>query len=276
MTAKVDGQPFVAGSPDLIFASQGLAGGYGISGLQSSPTSATIITITLANIRGPGTYPLGVGPQVPGGSAVLAISSAGWSSPMSGADGSITITSLSTTEIAGTFSFVVTASVNATPATRTVTDGDFRLRVKQLVPIGAIPDNAGSTLSFSANGTSYNGAFMQANASTLQQPGVLLIVNSTTNTRAFGFTLSNVTGPGTYTLGNTSTQTRSMNFSFVNNALANIWSSLGPGSSGSVVITSMTSTRIKGTFSAVLGPSPGTTTQGTTAITNGDFDIALP
>jgi hypothetical protein len=26
----------------------------------------------------------------------------------------------------------------------------------------------------------------------------------------------------------------------------------------------------------VLGPSPGTTTQGTTAITNGVFDIGLP
>jgi hypothetical protein len=196
---------------------------------------------------------------------------------MSGADGSITITSLSTTEIAGTFSFVVTASLSGTtPATRTVTEGDFRLPVKQLVAIGAIPDNAGSTLTMSANGSAFNGAFVQANLNTISgSPGQFLIVQSTNSTRGFGFTLSGVTGPGTYALGNTSTVTRQMQFSLVSNVLANMWSSVGPGSSGSVIITSLTATRIKGTFSGVLGPTPGTSSPGTATITNGVFDIGI-
>ena len=278
MTAKIDGSAFVAGNPSLSFANQAVAGGYVLSGLQSSTTAATIITMSLANIRGPGTYPLGVGPQVPGGSVVLAVSTAGWSTPMTGADGSITITSLSPTEIAGTFNFIVTASSSgATPATRTITEGDFRLPVKQLVTIGAIPDNAGSTLSTTASGATYNAAFVQANINTISgSAGNLVIVNSSNTARAFGFTLSNVTGPGTYALGNTPTVTRQMQFSFVSNVLANTWSSLGPGSSGSVIITSMTSTRIKGTFSGVLGPAPGFSSAGTATIANGVFDIGLP
>ena len=278
MTAKVDGAAFVASNPDLSPASQAAPGSYVILGLQGSTTAATIITISLANIRGPGTYPLGVGPQVPGGSVILAVSSAGWASPMSGADGSITITSLSTTEIAGTFNFSVTASLSGTtPATRNITEGDFRLPVKQLVAIGPIPDKAGSTLTMTANGSPFNGAFAQASLNTISgSPGQYLVIASTNSTRGFGITLSGVTGPGTYALGNTSTVTRQMQFSLVSNALANMWSSVGPGSSGSVIITSLTATRIKGTFSGVLGPTPGTTSTGTATITNGVFDIGLP
>jgi len=278
MTAKVDGAAFVASNPDFSPATQVTAGNYTILGLQSSTTAATIITLSLANIRGPGTYPLGVGPQVPGGSVILAVSSAGWASPMSGADGSITITSLSTTEIAGTFNFVVTASLSGTtPATRTVTEGDFRLPVKQLAAIGAIPDKAGSTLTMSANGSAFTGAFVQANLNTIAgSQGQFLVVSSSNSTRGFGFSLSGVTGPGTYALGNTSTVTRQMQFSFVANVQANSWSSIGPGSSGSVIITSLTATRIKGTFSGVLGPTPGFSSAGVATITNGVFDIGLP
>jgi hypothetical protein len=277
MTAKVDGAAFVASNPSLTSANQVTPGSYVFSGLQSSASVATIITVTLANIRGPGTYPLGVSPQVPGGSVILAVSTGSWSSPMSGADGSITISSLSTTEIAGTFNFGVTSLTGSTPPTRTVTEGDFRLPVKQLVAIGAIPDNAGSTLTMSANGSAFVGAFVQANLNTIAgSPGQFLVVNSTNSTRGFGFTLSGVTGAGTYALGNTSTVTRQMQFSFVSNVLANTWNSIGPGSSGSVVITSLTATRIKGTFSAVLGPAPGFSSPGTATITNGVFDIGLP
>ena len=278
MTAKVDGAAFVASNPSITSANQIAPGSYSFSGLQSSTTAATIITVTLANIRGPGTYPLGVGPQVPGGSVILAVATAGWISPMTGADGSITITSLSTTEIAGTFNFIVTASSSgATPATRTITEGDFHLPVKQLTTIGAIPDNAGSTLTMTANGSAFNGAFAQASLNTISgSPGQFLVIASSNSTRGFGITLSGVTGPGTYALGNTSTVTRQMQFSFVSNVLANTWSSIGPGSSGSVIITSMTSTRIKGTFSGVLGPAPGFSSPGTATIANGVFDIGLP
>ena len=79
-----------------------------------------------------------------------------------------------------------------------------------------------------------------------------------------------------YALGNTSTVTHQMQFSFVSNVLNSTWNSIGPGSSGSVVITSLTSTRIKGTFSGVLGPAPGFSSPGTATITSGVFDIGLP
>jgi hypothetical protein len=172
---------------------------------------------------------------------------------------------------------VTASSSGATPATRTVTEGDFRLPVKQLVAIGAVPDNAGSMLTMTANGSAFNGAFAQASLNTISgSPGQFLVIASTNSTRGFGITLSGVTGPGTYALGNTSTVTHQMQFSFVSNVLNNTWNSIGPGSSGSVVITSLTSTRIKGTFSGVLGPAPGFSSPGTATITNGVFDIGLP
>jgi hypothetical protein len=163
MTAKIDGSAFAANTVGSTTATQVLPGQYTLIGFQGS----TSLNFSLANIRGPGTYPLGVGPQVPGGSVIVANASGGWATVQSGADGTITITSLSTTEIAGTFSFVAGAQGTGS-GSKTVTDGDFRIAVKQLVPIGAVPDNAGSTLTATIGGVTWNAAFVQASLSTIQ------------------------------------------------------------------------------------------------------------
>jgi hypothetical protein len=274
MTAKIDGAAWAASNPAFINAVQSTAGTYVISGSQNSATQSVVMTITLANIRGPGTYPLGVGPQVPGGSVVLANTSTGWSSPMSGADGSITITTLNATQMAATFNFVVTGPAG----TRTVTDGNFNVAVRSLTTTGAIPDNAGSALTATIGGTTWNAAFIQGNVTTnaLFGPGQFFTIASTNSTRGVSITLSGVTGPGTYTLGNTGTVTRQLTVSNVTNPLANMWTSIGTGASGSVIITSMTATRIKGTFSATLVPAAGSTTVGNLVVANGTFDVGLP
>jgi len=183
---------------------------------------------------------------------------------------------VSSTAIAGRFNFTVTGLTGGATGTRTITDGDFSLNVKQLVAIGAIPDNAGSTLTATIGGTTWNGAFVQANVNTITgTAGNLVIIQATNSLRGFGITLSGVTGPGTYTLGNSGSVTRQMQVTNVLNPLSNIWSSIGVGSSGSVVITSMTQTRIKGTFSGVLGPAPGSNSPGTMTVANGTFDIGI-
>ena len=58
--------------------------------------------------------------------------SSGWSTIVSGSGGTITITSLTQDEIAGTFSFTAKGILNA-PATsiKTVTSGKFDLPVKK-------------------------------------------------------------------------------------------------------------------------------------------------
>jgi hypothetical protein len=277
MTAKIDGAAWGGGTASFVTAVQVLPGAYTISATQTSASQSITIAISLANIRGPGTYPLGVGPQVPGGSVILSTTTSGWSSPMSGADGSITITTLSATQIAGTFNFTVTGAVTGAAGTRTVTDGDFNAPITRTGTIGAIPDNAGSTVTVTLGGSTWNAAFVQGSVTTSSQTGggSTVTVASTNSTRGVTFTLTGVTGPGTYTLGNSGTVTRQLGVTNVTNPLANMWSSLGAGSSGSVIITSMTTTRIKGTFSATLAPAPGSTTTGNLVVSNGTFDVGV-
>ena len=192
---------------------------------------------------------------------------------MSGADGSITITSLTATQMSGTFNFVVTGSAGS----RTVTDGDFSVTVKALTTIGPIPDNAGSTLSVTLGGAPWNAAFVQGNITNSPLLGAgFLQISSTNSMRGVSITLSGVTGPGTYALGNTGTVTRQIGVTNVANPLSGMWTSIGSGASGSVVITTMTATRIKGTFTATLVPAAGSTTAGNLAVTNGTFDVGLP
>jgi hypothetical protein len=47
------------------------------------------------------------------------------------------------------------------------------------------------------------------------------------------------------------------------------------GDVGTLTITSLTTTRIKGTFTASLRPQPGTAATGTLTISSGTFDIGL-
>ncbi len=65
-----------------------------------------------------------------------------------GAAGSVTITSLTQTEIVGTFTFVANGILNApSTSTKNVTTGTFDLPVVAVQAVGPIPDNAGSTIS---------------------------------------------------------------------------------------------------------------------------------
>ena len=272
-TAKIDGAAWASLNPSLISANQVLPGEYTLGGFDASSTN---INFSMYNIRGPGTYPIGVGPQVPGASVIIANSSgAGWATPQSGADGTLTITSLSTTEMVGTFNFSATPLSGGATGTKTVTSGDFDVPVKQLVAIGPIPDNAGSTMSAAIGGASWNGASVFGSVQTSAFGGSTLVAGATNNLRGMGFTISNFTGVGTYALGNVNGVTREMHVANVANVLSNSWSSLGNGSSGSITVTSVTATRIKGTFSGVLGPFPGFSTVGTIAVSNGTFDIGL-
>lgn len=273
MTARIDGTAWAssAGS-ETVGVSLTLPGLYVLYGAQVGSASPYIIAISLYNIGGPGTYPLGVGPQVPGGSVVLSNATGGWATPQSGADGSITITSLTASQIAGTFSFTVNALTGSATGTRTVTQGEFMLPVKATGTVGALPDNAGSKVSATIGGAAWNAAGV---AGQLSLANKLLTVASSNSTRGLGISLSGVTGPGTYALGTSGGAARLITITGVASPSTSTWSSLGAGSSGSVTITSVTATRVKGTFSAVLGPAPGFQTTGTLAVANGVFDLGL-
>jgi hypothetical protein len=271
LRAKVDGVAWASEAGAERFGVPiSLPGLYSITGSKTSSGNNYTISIGLYNIGAPGTYPLGVGPQVAGGSAIISNAAGGWSTPQSGSDGTITITTLTASRIVGTFNFTANALSGSATGAKTITDGDFDLEVKPTGMVGALPDNAGSKVSATINGVPYNAAAVAG--SYLTTSGGILVVSSANNARSVGLSLGGVTGAGTYAFSN-GAPTRSLTISNVASSLSNTWSTLGAGGGGSVTVTSITATRMKGTFSATLGPAPGFPSTGTVTVTNGVFDV---
>src|SRR5678815_2774364 len=107
MTASIDGQAFSSSQlASASAASSSMVSVYTIIGARLlSGTTAQSISLSLYNIAGPGTYPLGVNSTNFGGIGTVAEGATAWTTPLSGAAGTVNITSLTPTRIAGTFSF---------------------------------------------------------------------------------------------------------------------------------------------------------------------------
>lgn len=273
-TAKIDG---VAWASDAGVERVGvpitLPGLYTMTGTKLGAGGYTIV-ITLYNIGGPGTYPLGTGVSVPGGNVLISTTAGGWRTPQTGADGSITITTLTSSRIEGTFNFTAVPFTGTVTGTKTVTDGSFALDVKPTGAVGALPDNAGSKVSATMNGTAFNAAEAGGSYSA-SNTGILSIVG-TNSTRGLSITLAGITANSVGTVALNAATSRTMTLSLINGSqAAGSFSSSVAGGSGSVTITSFTATRIKGTFTATLAAALAPAT-GTMSITNGTFDIGRP
>jgi hypothetical protein len=277
MTASIDGAAWAEDAAETSIVGARLVGPglYTVSGY-SSPTNITVL-LTLNTIRGPGTYPLGVNFGVPGGTAQVSNTTSGWTTRLSGAAGSVTITSLTQTEIVGTFTFVANGILNA-PATsaKNVTTGTFDLPVVAVQAVGPIPDNAGSTISGTLAGQPFTMATIavttgQTRNLTGQVTGTTLIFGGGNDTQGMGAAVAGVTGPGTYGLTNKSPAS-TMNASLTNGTVIQTWNSGTVEGAGSVTITSWSTTRAKGTFSATLPGAGG----GSAVSISGSFDVGLP
>jgi hypothetical protein len=238
-------------------------------------TTGYSIVLDLYNISGPGTYPLGVGISVAGGIATLSQVNAGWSTALTGVSGTVTITDLSDTHIAGTFSFTATPLSGGATGAKSVTAGSFDLAVKTSGNPGPVPDNAASKVSATLGGSAFNAANV---ASTYSSSSGTLGIAANTIGRSLTITLLSVTAPGTYTLPGTSgTNSIAMTGDGSDPGVC-CWGSAFSGG-GTVVVSAITATRIRGTFTATLKPAPGAQATGTVEATQGVFDIgyvALP
>jgi hypothetical protein len=231
------------------------------------------ISFSLNHIAGTGTYPLGTGSTVPGGGAVVSNALTGastWATPLTGADGSLTITTLTADRIGGTFNFTA-AGVASTTGTKTATNGEFLVPLTSVLGqvLGPLPDNYGSKISATIAGASFNAAHASG---TYFAANRVVTVQGSNNTRGFSISLNEVTGPGTYTLNTTRWVGTTLS---VSPTVVDGWRSDQTGGSGSVTVTSLTATRMRGTFTATLGPIPNTGATGTITIANGSFDIGL-
>jgi len=132
MSASIDGQAWAASQNGvLVTGSQQTPGFLTITGTQITGQDYIAVSLYLGFISGTGTYPLGVnqGTTPGGGGSVLIKNGATlniYAIDFTGDRGSVNVTTLTSTRIAGTFTFVAPPSLGSgAPGVKTVTNGTF-------------------------------------------------------------------------------------------------------------------------------------------------------
>ncbi|MSR21019.1 MAG: hypothetical protein EXR91_08575 [Gemmatimonadetes bacterium] len=176
------------------------------------------------------------------------------------------ITTLSATQMVGTFQFTTT-ELTGPASTKTVTQGVFDIPVSGTGGVVSATGNQGNSLTGNVGGT-----FVASSALATVAGGtpVLTIVGNN-GVRTVSISLGNMTGPGTYTLSATA-PSRTINVGGAPSIPLAAWMSELTGGSGSVIITSVTGTRIMGTFTATLISVPASGAIGNLAV-SGTFNM---
>ncbi len=274
-TAMVDGQAWTATASSLeAEVDANTPGTFLIEGTMS--TRVMVVQIIFYNLAAPGTYPMGVGPTVFGAVGQVATSDGTsgkvWTTSNSGAAGTVTVTALTPTRIAGTFEFVADPSFGAGgTAPRTVTNGQFDLTLPGTA-LPTVPANAGSRVSANLDGLPWNAGTVIAQYAS----GGLTIGGRNDDYQVSIFLLSIPAGPGTYTLSDTDFL-RFVDISPGDKGAPNgncCWT-LGTGITGTITVTSLTADRATGTFEVTLPPKTGTVATVPIEITAGTFDVGL-
>jgi hypothetical protein len=268
-SANINGQPWTADANTFtVIGNGGVPGALTISGVEVvAPTDYKSISISVSFIGATGVYPMGINIGTTAGATASMVVVSGNSTttyltPLSGAAGTLTITTLTASRMAGTFSF--SADLSPGPgAPVSVTNGSFDISI----PTGFTsvpPGNKGSTISASLGGTAFNAATVVGLGDLAA--GAFSLGGQTVTTSVSITTAAQITAPGTYNLG------AEVTMSVLDFVTADAWSS-GTGATGTVTITSIGNGRLVGSFDGVLvstamgGPS--------LAVTGGAFDVLV-
>jgi len=247
MSARIDGVNWQAATTQALnFA----AGQFEIAGVATHNS----ISLVLAHIAGPGTFPLGVSAEMVGGHGNVThspavLSDTSWTTNWVGFGGEVVISTLSATRIAGTFHFNAGRSVVG--STRTVTAGAFDLPVTGAGGLAA--GNTGHRFVGDIQGP------FQAYTTVFSWPagsGPTLSITAGSGMTNLSISVENVPGTGTYAL-DTLPPLRSITVVGRPGTPSGQWTSARPGGSGSVTVTSVTAQRIQGTFAATVAASAG-------------------
>jgi hypothetical protein len=120
MTAQVNGSAWTATITKRAFASKGLIT------VQGQDAANRIITIVV-RASSPGTYSLAQGNGI-GHNALYTVAPNSWGTALLGGTGTFTITSFTSTQVTGTFSFTAVSNVSGTAPVQ-VTSGQFDLPI---------------------------------------------------------------------------------------------------------------------------------------------------
>lgn len=267
MTARINGTSWSATQVQVGVVSPQIPGSITISGIKVSGTSTSSILLLLGFVGGPGTYPLGVNlASTPGGEGELLETSStsveNRGTPFSGGSGTLVVTTLSATQMTGSFEFVAEPILGSTfTGNKTITNGSFDITLP--ANFTSVPAaNHGSTVTAHLGATVFNGATVVG----IGSMGSYSFGGSTDSLDVSFVTATPVTTPGTYPF------LTGFNVTVTDFKKNHNWGGVS-GDVGSVVVTSVSSGRIAGTFSGTLH-SLGAMTADLT-VTNGSFDVRI-
>jgi hypothetical protein len=262
MSAKIDGVAWTANKK--LTVTQGAKGVYTIDG-KNTDASTIEIQLGLFNIGQTGTYPIGVGATIIGGFGILNVGANQWTSPMD-YSGTLVITEISATRIKGTFAFAVLPT-GAAVGLRNVTEGAFDLA---LTGTYSPPTDADGSSMVADTGTTQ---VLVAATIIGTYHDTTLNVSAITDRFTLSLFLKGIHGVGTYALSNVVPFRTVTLGAHLTTLPIDLWGGQ-PTDAGSVTITSLTATRIQGTFTATIQPTAG---PGATApvLVGGTFNLGM-
>ena len=269
-SATIDGQAWTADQLTLQVTSSAASPGYlVISGIKLNGTDYVGLSLVVGFIDGPGDYPLGVNQgTTPGGTGTVLVKSGAtidtWITDFTGASGTFTVTSRTGSQITGTFEFTAPPQIGGgASGIKTVTNGSFDLTLPAtFTPPTA--DDHGNTISATLNGQPWNGATVLG----VGDPGAGVFSWGGTTS---GISINLVTATAV-SAGNTYDQT-GVTIQASGSGANCCWGGLG--TVASLTITSLTATRVTGTFSATLPVIGGGSATDPLVITDGVFDTKI-
>lgn len=268
ISASINGQSWNALSNQIVAGpSSAIPGSIFFQGASlGNPGHA--VAIALGRITGPGQYPLGMNPGTGSGGIVTYTSGAqAFTTPLTGAAGSITISEISSDAVTGTFQLTATPLVGD-EAPVSITNGRFHVPLSSGFEV-APPEERGNLISLTFGGAA-TGQFVGGTVAAAGEPGTLMTFSGTNQTYTVIVALSSVSAVGTVPLQNTLPIRR---ISVQPSSGTGVWGN-NPNDSGTITVTSVTGGRIQGTFTGTLAPSQGAV--GNLQVTNGQFDIMIP
>jgi hypothetical protein len=269
LTFKVDGSSVTASS-----VAAGYAGGILSIGGGDSSRNITLGFALAPTSAGTGTYTLG---PLSGTNAQVYIGNpvAGWQAGVGFGSGTITVNSLTSTAASGTFSFsLVAVAGSGATGTKAITEGVFNVTFTA-VPSPPPTPSGGSTLSAVIDGVAWSSSLSRRATLT---SNLLAITGQDTNSRVITLVVPISAG---LQVPPSSAPTISLDFpgnlGVVGMVLgAQHWDNGFAGGAGSLTVTSISATRVTGTFTVTLVSNPLNVVPLPTAhLMNGQFDMTL-
>jgi hypothetical protein len=279
-SAKVDGAEWQSDSTKLT-GTAGESGMFTVTGFDSTRAVPLGVTLSLYNIDKPGTYPLGMGPTTIGGSVRITEGTSNWFSHATGGQsGSVVLTTVSSTRLAGVFAVTAgpyygsfpaartgnfpAARIGSLPAERIVTGASFDVPVVSSGSI-EVPRYNGSTITGTMGGASWGAANVKAQV----RPNGVLLIEASNVTHDVVLSIEDFAGPGTYAFG-----AGGPGYLRIKTQPTGWFAYPGSMSGGTVVVTSANSARVAGAINITAFPGLGSENAGLLKFV-ASFDVGL-